>query len=386
MPRESAPTLSRARLATALAFLLFGTALGTWTARIPAIKHNLGLTDGRLSLALLAFAAGAITGQLLSGRLVDRLGSATVLVPAALLEGAGLVLPSLAAGLVLLCLALYVFGTIHGLLNVSMNANAVEVQQAYGRPIITSFHAVYSVGGFLGAALGGLAAHAGLSARTTFVLVGLGVAALALWSTLWIRRTPPVPRGSEQHGRVPGVFLLGVLAFCCLVGEGAAADWSSVYLRDNLLSSAGFAAAAYAAFAISMMAGRLVGDRLATDWGATTLVRLSALLAAAGLGLALLIARPWAGVVGFGLLGLGLACIAPQVFSAAANRDSAQAGRAIATVASMGYAGFVVGPVVIGAAAQFAGLRAALVVPVVLTAFVAVAAPALRTRIGTLTA
>ncbi|NUS53723.1 MAG: MFS transporter [Streptomycetaceae bacterium] len=386
MPRESAPTLSRARVATALAFLLFGTALGAWTARIPAIKHNLGLTDGRLSFALLAFAAGAITGQLLSGRLVDRLGSAAVLVPAALFEGAGLVLPSLAGGLVWLCVALYAFGTVHGLLNVSMNANAVEVQQAYGRPIITSFHAVYSVGGFLGAALGGLAAHAELSARTTFVLVGLGVTVLAVWSSFWIRRTPPLPRTAGKHGRLPGVFLLGVLAFCCLVGEGAAADWSSVYLRDNLLASAGFAAAAYAAFAISMMAGRLVGDRLATDWGATTLVRLSAVLAAAGLGLALLVAQPWAGVVGFGLLGLGLACIAPQVFSAAGNRDAAQAGRAIASVASMGYAGFVVGPVLIGAAAQAAGLRAALIIPVVLTAFVAVAATALRPRVGTLTA
>ncbi|HEX6685083.1 MAG TPA: MFS transporter [Candidatus Limnocylindrales bacterium] len=377
--------LAKARVATSVAFLLFGTALGAWTARIPAIKRNLDLTDGQLSIALLAFAAGAITGMQVAGRLADRRGSASVLVPAAIVEGLGLVSTAYAPSLLILSLSLFIFGGTHGALNIAMNTNGVEVQRAWGRPILTSFHAIYSVGGFLGAAIGGVFAHFGFGPRATFISVGALVAVLALWSWAWLLRQPPVapevPAATAAGPqRTKSVFFLGVLAFCCLVGEGAAADWSTVYVRDNLGSSAGFAAAAYAAFSLAMVAGRLTGDALAARFGAVALVRASALLAASGLAIALAVPDPIAGVVGFGFLGAGLACIAPQVFSAAGNRDPARAGQALARVAGMGYAGFLVGPVVIGGVAQLSSLRWALIVPVVLTVFVAVTAAALRGR------
>lgn len=380
---------SRARIATSLAFLLFGTALGAWTARIPAIKQDLGLTDGRLSLALLAFAAGAISGMQVAGRVVDRVGASTVLFPLAFLEAFGLISTALAPSLAWLAAALFGFGLVHGGLNIAMNANGVEVQRVMGKPIITSFHATYSIGGFLGALLGGLFAYLGATPLTTFVWVGGLVLVLALWSRLWLLPSSsasgglgaagdPDPSG-DASGRVSGVLFLGVLAFCCLVGEGTAADWSTVYVRDTLGGTPGFAAAAYAAFSLAMMAGRLVGDRLAARFGAVALVRYSALLALFGLLLAVLVPVPWSGVIGFGCLGAGLACIAPQVFSAAGNRNPARAGRALARVAGMGYAGFLVGPVVIGAAAQISSLRWALLVPVVLTGFVALSAVALGT-------
>jgi MFS family permease len=371
--------LRRARVATSLAFLLFGTALGAWTARIPAIKHDLGLTDGSLSLALLAFAAGAITGMQLVGRLVDRLGGAQVMVPLAFAEGGGLVATAYAANLPTLAAALFGFGVIHGALNIAMNANGVEVQRAWGAPILTGFHAVYSIGGALGAAIGGLFARADLGPRATFLSVAAGCVLLATWCSFWALRADPVsaPSGEDSPRRMPGVLFLGVLAFCCLVGEGAAADWSSVYLRDSLGSSPWFAAAAYAAFALAMTAGRFAGDRLAARFGPVALVRASALLAAAGLFLAVAVPLPVAGVAGFGCLGAGLACIAPQVFSAAGNRDPARAGRALARVAGMGYAGFLVGPVAIGAAAQLSTLRWALLIPFILTLFVALSATAL---------
>jgi MFS family permease len=371
----------RPRIATSLAFLLFGTALGTWTARIPAIKHDLGLSDGRLSLALLAFAAGAISGMQVSGRLVDRFGSSTVLIPCAFLEALGLVSTSFAFDLRSLALALFVFGVVHGALNIAMNANGVQVQRVLGRPIITSFHATYSVGGFLGALLGGLFAYGGHSPRVTFVCVGAFVMVLAFWARAWLLRSSPVAASPDSApGPVSGVFFLGILAFCCLVGEGAAADWSTVYVRDSLGASPGFAAAAYAAFSLAMVGGRLIGDRLAALWGAVNLVRYSAFLAAFGLGLAVVVPVQLVGVFGFGCLGAGLACIAPQVFSAAGNRNPARAGQALARVAGMGYAGFLVGPVVIGGAAQISSLRWALIVPVVLTVFVALSAVALEAR------
>jgi fucose permease len=383
--------LVRARIAVSTLFLLYGLILGTWTARIPAVKEKLALTDGRLSIGLLAFAAGAIVGMQASGRLVDRYGSRTIMIPAIFVDGALLITPAYAFDVASLAGALLVFGAVHGTLNVAMNVYAVEVQRAWKRSIISSCHAVYSIGGFLGAAVGGAFASAGLGPAATFVSVAATVAAVALWASRLASLFAGRAGDSADHEGTPderggrafamsGVLFLGVLVFCCLVGEGAAADWSAVYLRDSLRSSAGFAAAGYATFSIMMTAGRLVGDRLAVRFGPVRLVRWCAVVASSGLAVALVIDRPVAGVIGFGCLGAGLSCIAPQVFSAAGNQNPARAGNAIARVASLGFVGFVVGPVVIGSTAQLIGLPRALGIPAVLAMFVALTAPALRPR------
>jgi MFS family permease len=374
----------RGRIATSLVFLLFGTALGVWTARIPAVKEDLGLSDGRLSLALLAFAAGCITGMALIGRLTDRFGSSRVLVPAALLEGVLLVPPALAGGLVALCAALFVFGAVHGTLNIAMNANAAEVERAHGRPIMASFHALYSIGGFLGAVIGSLFAHAGMSVGATLISVGLAVFVLATWASRWVLRSEPATAAmtaSDQAGTGRHRSLLvffGIVVLGTLVGEGAAADWSAVYLREDLGTSQAFAAYGYAAFAIMMTAGRLVGDRFAARFGPVLLIRVSGLVAAVGLGAGLLIHHPYAGVAGFGLLGLGVSCVAPQFFSAAAGVDPRRAGQALSTVVSIGYVGFLLGPIAIGAVATVVGLPAALWIPVALAVFVALSAGSIR--------
>jgi len=376
------------RAATAVIFLLFGTALGTWTARVPAIKHGLGLDDRQLSIALLGLAAGAITGMQLAGRFVDRFGARAVLVPAALLEGVLLVPTAYVRGVAGLAAALFVFGVGHGCLNISMNAEALAVQRAAGRPIISSFHAVYSIGGFLGAAVGGFFASADVGPRVTFLCVGAGVLLVAAVFLRTMRRWPAEapPRVTEASpaGPMHGIFALGLLAFCALVGEGAAADWSAVHLRDNLHAGPGLAAAGYAAFSVAMTVGRLVGDRLAARFGSVRLVQVSALLAAAGLGAGLLIGRPWSAVAGWACFGAGLSCIAPQIFSAAGNRNPAQAGRALARVVGLGYAGFLAGPALIGLASGVVGLPVALGVPVLLATAVAASAVILRApeRVG----
>lgn len=389
--------LRRGRVAVSLLFLFYGVILGAWTSRIPAVKQGLGVSDGQLSFALLAFAAGAIAGMQAVGRLVDRFGSRRVMLPAALVDGGMLLAPAFAPNLPLLVLVLFGFGSVHGTLNVAMNANAVEVQRAWQRPIISSFHAVYSIGGFIGSAAGGLFARGGLGPATTFGSVTAFVVLGVAWSSRWAYSpsagghtvqadtrpdadaqpdTVAEPRG---RARIPGsVLFLGALAFCCIAGEGAAADWSAVYLHDNLGAGAGFAASAYAAFSICMTAGRLVGDRLTAALGPVRLVRGSGVLASAGLAVALLIGAPVAGVIGFGCLGAGLSVIVPQVFSTAGSRDPARAGEAIARVASLGFLGFIVGPILIGGAAELVGLPAALAIPVVLVLAVAAAASALR--------
>jgi fucose permease len=377
--------LRRGRVATSLLFLLFGTALGTWTSRIPAVKARLGLGDGSLSIALLAFALGAIVGMVVLGRLVDRFGSTSVMVPMALGEGALLVPAAYAPSLVTLAVALFVFGAVHGTLNIAMNANAIEVQRAWGRPIMSSFHAVYSIGGFLGAAIGGLFARANVSAAVTFLAVGGLVVVLAVWAALWglpaaflTPTQPPEPSSGQPTRRRFDLLFLGILAMCALVGEGTAADWSAVYTHENLGAAAGFAVVPFAAFSIMMTVGRLLGDRLAAALGPVLLVRCCGVLASVGMAAALLIGQPIAAVIGFGCLGAGMSCIAPQVYSAAGNRDPARAGRALSQVVSLGYAGFVIGPILIGSASTVVGLPTALAIPAVLVLFVAAAASALR--------
>ncbi|MEV4179147.1 MFS transporter, partial [Nonomuraea sp. NPDC049709] len=167
--------MRRERTAVYLLFFLAGAAVGTWTARIPAIKERLALGDGQLSLALLAIAAGAVIGMTAVGRLVDRYGSSRVMIPAALVQGLALVPAAYAPGLGALAGALLLFGIVHGILDVAMNANAVEVERAHGRPIMSSFHAVFSVGGFAGATAGGLSAHYGLAPALTFWTAGAAI-------------------------------------------------------------------------------------------------------------------------------------------------------------------------------------------------------------------
>ncbi|MFB9680741.1 MFS transporter [Streptosporangium vulgare] len=374
--------LLRGRVAVYLLFLLSGMAIGTWTARIPSIKQGLGLSEGELSLGLLGIAAGAIAGMQVVGRLVDRHGSVKVMLPMAFAQAVVLILPAFMPNLAGLAVALFAFGAVHGTLDVAMNANAVEIEQAVGRPIMSSFHAVFSIGGFLGAATGGLLAQAALDPGATFAVVAAVIVALALWAARWALSLTAhsAPTGSgPATGGGGGVLLLGVLAFCCMIGEGAAADWSSVYLSESLNSSDGFAAAAYAAFSIMMTAGRLAGDRLASLLGPVNLVRACGALAASGLGLGLLADHQIAAVIGFGCFGAGLSCIVPQVFSAAGRRDPARAGKALARVASLGYVGFLSGPVLIGGAAELIGLPRALAIPALLALFVALAARALKT-------
>ncbi|NUP52860.1 MAG: MFS transporter, partial [Catenulispora sp.] len=400
--------LRRRRVACSLLFLSYGTVLGAWTSRIPAVRHGLGLSDTSLSTALTAFAAGAIAGMQSAGRLVDRYGSRQVMVPAAGLDALLLITPAFAPNLAVLMLCLFCFGAIHGTLNVAMNAYAVEVQRDAGRPIISSFHAVYSIGGFAGAGIGGLFARGGFGAGTTFAAVCVTAAAIVTQAARLSRVSKTtntnVDTNSEasaelthdaalnpdetsqlkaseptnHRSRITGTLFLGLLAFCCLVGEGAAADWSAVYLRDDLSTTASFAALAYAAFSIAMTAGRLIGDRLTAALGPVLLVRCCGLVASLGLATGLLINEPIAAVIGFGCLGAGLSCIAPQVFSTAGLRNPHRAGLAIARVASVGFLGFVIGPVLIGAISGLVGLPWALTIPVVLVLFVAAAATALR--------
>ncbi|WP_030911379.1 MFS transporter [Streptosporangium amethystogenes] len=373
---------TNARRAVSYFFILLGTVSGAWAARIPAVKHTLDLSDGQLSYGLLAVAIGLITGMRFAGRLTDRLGSARLLTPAAIATSLTVIPPGYATTLPALIATLFLFGLVNASLDVSMNAHGVEVERAYGRPIMSSFHGMFSIGGLIGAGIGGLFAWFDLSAATTLTAVGIPLALASLYARRHLLPTTPPP---ATHATTPRrapwtswIILMGVVAFAGLVGEGAANDWTAVYLFQNLGAPQAVAAAGFAVFSTTMTIGRFAGDHLAQRFGPVRLVRYSGLVAALGLGTALLVGQTLVAFVGFALFGLGLATIVPQVFSAAGNHDPARAGQAIAQVATVGYAGLVAGPAIIGGTAELIGLPAALGIPVLLAAFMAASAGALR--------
>ncbi|MGA2825529.1 MAG: MFS transporter [Streptosporangiaceae bacterium] len=388
-------------------FLLMGLTTAVWVARIPAVKERLSLSDGRLGLALLAAPAGLILATLVAGRLVDRYGSGRMTRVAGASFCLLLIAPGLARSMAGLMAALLVIGLAGGTMDVSMNAHGVRVETAYRRPIMASMHACYSLGGLGGALFGGAFAWGGLGPEPTFAAAAFPSAVVAVIAGRWLSGPPgtelpapeetieaaapetigaaaPAPEGSplRSSGRRTGrlVLALGVVGLCGLVAEGAAGDWSAVYLHDDLGASAALAAVAFGAFSVAMTAGRLAGDRLAGRFGRVRLVRGCALLGAAGLAGGLLSRDVAGALTGFAVLGAGLSCIVPQVFSAGGRADPVSPGRGLARVVGLGYLGLAGGPVVIGACASLIGLPLALGIPVLLVLWVAVSARALAPR------
>jgi hypothetical protein len=362
-------SLSAARLAVLGIFFLSGFGFASWAVRIPAVQEKLGLGEGLLGIALLGMSVGSLVSMPLAGWFVSRLGSRPVVGATALAYSLALPLLAIAPSLALLLPALALVGAATGSLDVSMNAQAVAVEKGQGRPIMSSFHAAFSLGGLAGAAAGGAVAAAGVGVAPHLA----GVASLSLVAFV-IAYGQMLPAGVDRGEGGDPAFArptralagLGVISFCVLLGEGAMADWSAVYLNGTLGTGPGLAAAGFAAFSATMVAGRLLGDRLIARFGPVALVRAGGAVSALGLGVSLTVAQPVAALVGFGCAGLGFSIIFPAALSAAGRAKIA--GPAIAAVATTGYFGFLVGPPSIGFAAEALGLGGALFIVVALSA------------------
>ncbi|MEP6463637.1 MAG: MFS transporter [Frankiaceae bacterium] len=368
-----------ARWAVTATFAANGGLMGTWFARIPQVKASFGLSAAVLGLVLLAPAVGSLVSMPLAGAAASRLGSArsTQVALAAFCLVPGLI--GLAGGTISLALALLMWGACIGGLDVTMNAQGVTVEKAYQRPILSSFHAAWSIGALGGAVVGSLLLRREVALGWQSLLGGVALLVLVGPLTRAFLPDPGTadvtpPLFARPHGRL---LLIGAAAFAGLLTEGAASDWSGVYLRESLHTPAAAAGLGYAAFAAAMTVGRLAGDRITARLGRVRTVRFLAGVGAVGLAAGLLIGRPWSAICGFGLLGLGLATVVPIVFAAAGD-DEAAAAPAIAAVSTCGYVGFLAGPTVIGAVAQLTSLPLALAMLPVLTASLCLTAAALR--------
>lgn len=332
--------------------------------RIPAVKEALELSKGTLGLVLLSAAVGSLASMGVVGRLCSVHGSRRVTLWLSVAFALCAALPALSGSLVWLVAALFFFGATNGGLDVAMNTQATSVERRHRRPILSSFHALWSVGSLLGAAAGGVIAGAGVSPGAHLV----GVAAVCLAAFLVAARflipddthtdepsSPPAPLRLE-----PALLALGAVAFCALLGEGAVADWSAVYLRNEFRVNEGLAAAGFTAFQFSMAALRFAGDGLRARLGDARVLGVSGLVAGLGLGAALLVNEFWVVVAGFALVGMGLAVIFPAALGLVSQRDAASRGPAIAWVSAVGYSGFLVGPPLIGLLAEVTALRVGL--------------------------
>ncbi|CAN5300822.1 MFS transporter [soil metagenome] len=332
-------------------------------------------------MALTGFAAGLLIGTRLAGWPVERFGSRVVIRVGTPILATTLLGPALTRDLVSLTLALLVFGVAAGILDVAMNAQAVAVERAHRRPLMSSIHATWSIGLLAGAGAGAGAASLGVPPVIHFALAAVVVAGASFVPLRGLLALHE-PEFSQPHAvdvpvrlrRVSVVLPLALIGFASFFGEGAAADWSAVYLDGNLGTSEGVAALGFVAFSLGMAGARLAGDRLVSRFGNTVVVRAGGLVAAAGLVLGLAVPASTAAVAGFALLGMGLAPVVPLTFSAAGNTRHGPKGSTLGWVVTVSYLGSILGPVIIGLTAEWTSLRLALGIPAVLALAIAAAA------------
>ncbi|HZE51282.1 MAG TPA: MFS transporter [Jatrophihabitantaceae bacterium] len=353
MDRSTPGALRHLRFLVTAFFVLDGFVFASWVVRVPDIKAQVGASASSLGLALLGVSAGAVVTMIVTGRLCRRFGSERMSVAMGVLLSLTITLPALTRSVAVLTASLFAFGVGFGGLNVAMNSVAVDLTARIARPIMPSFHAAYSLGGLLGAVAGGLVAEA-LSPAWHLTLVGaLGLVVTLRIGVALLRNAEPRRSASTaaaapvrpRRGTRSLVLLFGVIAMCTAYGEGALADWAALHLRSDLHTSAGLAAAGYASFSVAMLAGRLSGTWTLARLGRTRVLAAGGLTAAGGMLLAALAPVLALAVIGFVLVGLGLA----NVFPAAIGEAGALAGsQGVAVASTIGYTGFLAGPPIIG--------------------------------------
>jgi len=368
------------RSAVTLLFFLNGAIFSSFFARLPAIKADLGASDGDLGIALFFATGGLVVAQPLAGALAARLGARAPSLWGLAGYAIGLPVAAAAPSVAALAAVLFAMGLANGILDVAMNVEGVAVERRLGRRVLSSMHAAFSFGGMTGAGLGGVAAAAGLEAEPHLAIV----AGLMLAGGAVAARGLPAPRAERRTAKsfvrpTRRLALLGAVAFCVLLAEGSVTDWSAVYLNEGTGASEGLAAAGLSVFSLTMAFGRLAGDRVAEALTAPVVIRGGTLLAAAGLGLGLAVAEPAAGIAGYAVMGVGLSACFPLVVAASAQGSGNAEAASIALVSGAGYVGLTAGPAMIGLLSDAAGLRQALLVVVALAVVASVlAGPAAR--------
>jgi len=360
-PPQLSPLVA-ARWATIGIFASAGAGLASWFPYIPHVQERLSLSNGALGLSLLGMPIGGILCAQIASPLIGKIGSRTVTLITSIIFFVALPIPVLASNIALLLLGLILIGGSSGLRNVAMNAQAVEIERRYGRPILSTFHAAFSLGLLASAALAVLVIGAGWSPAAHVVIVALILGAMSVLASQKLLRIASERTLGPAHLARPNLTLikLGVIAVALLIAEGAMADWASVFVRTVLNGSAQISALAYAAFTATMALGRLTGDKTTAYLGPVRMLRSGGALITLGLMIAALVPNTAVAIIGFALVGLGVSCGYPIMISAAGRVAGVSTAAALTIVVTIGSIGFLLGPPLIGLLAEITSLRIAL--------------------------
>jgi MFS family permease len=358
------------RIAVKIAFFLNGFIYANWVSRLPRIQEQYGADNGTIGIVLLSMSLGAVAAMPFTGWVIIKNGSRRITLFAVILYCVFVPLIPLMPGVLSLIILFLIMGIVTGMLDVAMNAQAVMIEQLYQRPIMTSFHAFFSIGMALGAWCGAFFADLNIDLTkhlSTIVVISL-IAAFWVSRNLIHDKPDPAAHSEGPLFRIPSRALvsIGIIAFCCMMGEGAMADWTVNYMENIAHASRSLAPIALSSFATSMTLGRIFGDRVRAAWGDTKLIMIGGLMSSVGLGLSLIFPDPYISIGGFFLVGLGLSTIVPIAYSIAGNSKGLPSGVGLAMVTTVGYSGFLFGPPIIGFIADLSTLRMGLILVIVL--------------------
>jgi MFS family permease len=365
-------TPNQARWAVGATFLLHGLLIGAWVPHIPLAKERLDVGPAVFGLALLAFAGGAVCAMPTAGVLINRFGSAWLTAVTGVLFCLTFFGPILAPTLPTFIIAGFFMGMMIGSMDVSMNAHGIAVEKSLKLPTMSMFHGGFSIGGMAGAFLGAaLLRLFGASAQAVIIAaICLGIQLLAMRFYLPASADKGLS-GSHFAWPTRATIGLGLLCFLALMIEGSILDWAAIMMREKFLVDASFAALAFGFYQGGMAVARLTGDWIRLKTGAVRMVTVSALMAAAGTAVALVVPSPWVAIAAFVFAGLGIGNVAPVLFAGGGRLEPDAPGRGIAAVTTLGYSGFLCGPPLIGFAAQVTSLPTALFLTVVAALIIA---------------
>jgi MFS family permease len=360
-------------------YFMAGIGMAAWAILVPYSKIRFGLDDGTLGLILLAGGTGGVIALPFCGPAVVRFGSRAVLTWAGGTFGIVLPLMGLAPSVLAFAVLLFVFGMAFAAVDVAMNAQAAVIEARTGARHMSFFHALFSIGGLAVALATSLLLRLGVPNPVCAILYGAAVLLILTQRRFLVSKEDDLPAGGPKFAWPNrATLVLGLCCLACFLTEGAVTDWSTIFLRFSRGLNLSEASLGFAAFSVAMAATRLAGDRIATWLGGPMVMRLGCGLAVAGFALAILLPFGIAGIIGFGLVGLGMGNIAPLVFSAAAQVPGMAASHSVPAVVGLGYVGFLLGPVVIGQVAHFVGLNVALGMDALLLCAIGFAAGAVR--------
>lgn len=373
---HGSPPLQSACQAARFIFLTVGVSTSSWAPMIPFAKTELQLDDAGLGLILLAMGAGGIIGMPLTAYFIHRFTSRNVVLVSGLLMCLSLPTLIIAPTPLTLALALFIFGLVVGMMDVSANAQAVVIEERMGRSLMSGFHGLFSIGGLIGSAGVSILLAFGVPVLTCSIIVSIAIATIVAWQSTYLLRCAEEGDQGDHHFVWPkgAVLFIGLLCFVSFLAEGAMLDWSAVFLKFSRGYEEGIAGLGYSVFSVSMAAGRMSGDKLNEYFGPVRMLQLGGIIA--GLGYMLAVLLPWgaAGFAGFVMVGLGASNIVPVLFSIAGRLPNTPPRIALSSITTLGFSGLLLGPALIGFVAEASTLPIALAGVAVLLFLIAASA------------